>query len=283
MRKKFVFHLGHSAGFYSEFNNMVLAILYCQYNGIEFQLYSADANFGKSKGWDDYFIPFCHETRSSIHHYINNRFTKPTGRKRRILLAFYKMLHPNTYLTYELWDKIRHMDEGHSLEEIRLRCSEIIKRIYSFNDETLREIEVIKQSITIDGTYVSMHVRRGDKVCEHCNVDLSKYVSAMEGTWDRVYVMSDDYEIVKAAKLAMPNSSIFTLTAPDAAGYDHASYMRQDAKQKSNKLISLLAEMEILAGAEKIICTFSSNLGMFIGMREIGKTVGVDYKDWLIW
>ena len=32
-RKELIFHLGSDAGFYSEFNNMILAIIYClQYN-----------------------------------------------------------------------------------------------------------------------------------------------------------------------------------------------------------------------------------------------------------
>ena len=44
-RKELIFHLGSDAGFYSEFNNMILAIIYCLQYHIKFSMYSLDANF----------------------------------------------------------------------------------------------------------------------------------------------------------------------------------------------------------------------------------------------
>lgn len=52
---KLIFHLGCDSGFYSEFNNMVLAMIYCLKSQIRFSMYSADANFGYKDGWQDYF------------------------------------------------------------------------------------------------------------------------------------------------------------------------------------------------------------------------------------
>lgn len=285
MKKKFVFHLGHSAGFYSEFNNMVLAILFCQYHGIEFQLYSADANFGVSEGWNDFFIPFCHETRSSIHHHINNRFTKPTGRKNRMLLAFYKMFHPKTYLTYELWDRIRHMDDEHPLEEIRQRCSSIIAEIYRFNDKTKREVEALEAKVDMGGEYLGMQIRRGDKIMEHEDVSLLEYLSAAAEpcSCERIFVMTDDYRMVLAVKSVLPESVVCSLTAPEEMGYDHNAFMKRSKEEKAKQLKSLFAQMEIMNKADVAVCTYSSNPGMFMGMRHVGKTIGVDYKDWLIW
>ena len=43
--REFVYHLGCEAGFFSEYNNMVLAMLYCAKHHIRFALYSSDANF----------------------------------------------------------------------------------------------------------------------------------------------------------------------------------------------------------------------------------------------
>ena len=284
MKKKLVFHLGHSAGFYSEFNNMVLAILYCRYNDIEFQLFSADANFGKSKGWNDFFIPFCHETRSRIHHYINNRSTKPTGRKRKILLAFYKFFHPNTYLTYELWNRIRHMDEDHPLEEIRQRCSSIIGEIYRFNDMTKREVETLEKKNEMGGLYLGLQIRRGDKVIEHQDVNLLEYLSIdAVSSFERIFVATDDFGMVQAVKSALPGCKVYSLTAPNEKGYDHKAFMKLSKEQKAKQLMNLFAQMEILNKANKVICTYSSNPGMFMGMRNVGQTIGVDFKDWLIW
>ena len=44
-----VFHVGESAGFFSEYNCMILVMLYCLQHKIQFKLYSRDANFGYEK------------------------------------------------------------------------------------------------------------------------------------------------------------------------------------------------------------------------------------------
>ena len=36
-RKELIFHLGSDAGFYSEFNNMILAIIYCAEFNLQMQ------------------------------------------------------------------------------------------------------------------------------------------------------------------------------------------------------------------------------------------------------
>ena len=50
---EFVYHLGCEAGFFSEYNNMILGMLYCLRKRIRFSLYSSDANFAYLKGWTD--------------------------------------------------------------------------------------------------------------------------------------------------------------------------------------------------------------------------------------
>ena len=42
-RNELIFHVGATSGFYSEFNNMVLAMIYCLQWRIKFSLYSEDA------------------------------------------------------------------------------------------------------------------------------------------------------------------------------------------------------------------------------------------------
>ena len=63
-----VFHVGESAGFFSEYNCMILVMLYCLQHKIQFKLYSRDANFGYEKGWTDFFESFCKEEDLSLIH-----------------------------------------------------------------------------------------------------------------------------------------------------------------------------------------------------------------------
>ena len=117
-----VFHIGESAGFFSEYNCMILTMLYCLQHQIQFRLYSKDANFGYEKGWNDYFMSFCKEENSSWYHKINMR---PSGSWKNVLRVksinlvkwklkrvFYsivakiwKQFHPNLFLTQDIWTK----------------------------------------------------------------------------------------------------------------------------------------------------------------------------------
>ena len=71
-----VFHLGLDAGFFSEYCNMLYAISYCLLHRVRFTVYCKDANFGKERGWQDYFQPFFPEVFDDFHHTMNYRFSE---------------------------------------------------------------------------------------------------------------------------------------------------------------------------------------------------------------
>ena len=55
------------------------------------------------------------------------------------------------------------------------------------------------------------------------------------------------------------------------------------AEEKDRNMITLFATMEILNRAELFVGTYSSNMGMFMGMRNPSICRGVDFDHWLIW
>ena len=165
--RQLVFHLGHSAGFYSEFNNMVLAILYCQRHNIAFKLYSDDANFRIKKGWQDYFLPFCNESHNPVHHYINHRFDTPKGGKRKLFYDSYKRLFPDNYLTSELWNDFRHIDHSElTTFEVQKLSAPIIYDIYRFNPSTQKQIKSKHSEKLIQTVKPSRIKIIDDKACE---------------------------------------------------------------------------------------------------------------------
>ena len=175
--QKLIFHIGHSAGFYSEFNNMVIAILYCRRHGIDFSIYSADANFRIKKGWQDYFLPFCNESHNPVHHYINHRFDEPKGGKRKLLYDSYKRIFPNNFLTSELWNDFRHIDYSElTTSEVQKLSAPIINDIYRFNPSTQRQIENLISTIDLSDQYIGFHIRGGDKTSEHDIISIDQYI-----------------------------------------------------------------------------------------------------------
>ena len=58
---------------------MLNAMIYCLSRRIQFQIYSADANFGTGIGWTEYFQPFCKEVHEAYHAKYN--FHRPPSWK----------------------------------------------------------------------------------------------------------------------------------------------------------------------------------------------------------
>lgn len=286
MKQKLIFHIGHSAGFYSEFNNMVLAILYCRRHNIDFEIYSKDANFGQGKGWTDFFLPFCKETKWDGHHYINKRYENPKGGKRKLLMDFYKFIHPHTYLTPDLWNDFRHIDQTEmNTKEVRNASKPIVNEIYRFNRKTQAEIEDLMNSINIDGPYIGFHIRGGDKTAEHDILNVEQYISKAEKQSGirTAFVYTDDYDFITLLNHKYPDWKIYTLTSEDEHGYYHQKFLKLSPAEKRNNLLKMFASMEFLKNAELTFCTFSSNPGMFLGMCMGDKTIGVDFDNWMIW
>lgn len=285
MKQKLIFHVGHSAGFYSEFNNMVLAILYCRRHGIDFELYSKDANFGQGKGWTDFFQPFCKETTWFGHHYINQRYSNPTGGKRKLLMDAYKTIHPQNFLTPDLWPKFRHIDDEMRTRDVMLASRPIIEEIYRFNAQTQAEIDGLMQKIKIDGPYIGFHIRGGDKTAEHDILNVEQYLSAAEKLSDTrtAFVYTDDYDFITLLNRKYPNWKIHTLTTEDEHGYFHQKFLKLTSSEKRHNLLKMFASMEYLRKSEYAICTYSSNPGMFLGMSMGDRAIGIDYDNWMIW
>lgn len=283
---KLIFHVGCGAGFYSEFNNMVLAILYCQRHGIQFELYSKDANFGQKEGWRDFFEPFCKENTLGLHHYINRRSELPTGKKKKIYYRIYKLFNPHVFLTFELWDKFRHIDQTElSTKETQTICKPIVEKIYRFNKETKEEIANLMDTISIPKPYVGFHIRGGDKFMEHELLNVELYIKKAEQMTDIRcgFVSSDDYRNVEKMQELFPEWKFYTLTEKESQGYDQFRFSNSSSAAKRHDLINMFASMEYLRNADLTFCTYSSNIGEFLGMCMGDRAIGIDYDNWMIW
>lgn len=285
-KRQLVFHLGHSAGFYSEFNNMVLAILYCHKHNIDFKLYSADANFRVKNGWQDYFLPFCNESHNPVHHYINHRFEAPKGGKRKLICSLYRFIFPNTLLTSDLWNSFRHIDhEELTTSEVQQYSSDIINKIYRFNPSTQQKVDNLITSLGINTPYVGFHIRGGDKNTEHDLLSIDRYISRAEASTSirQGFVFTDDYHFIESLRKNYPEWRFLTLTPPDDHGYFFSDFLKLSTQERDQRQINMFASIELLTRADLTFCTYSSNVGMFLGMRMGSRAIGIDMDNWMIW
>jgi hypothetical protein len=292
--KKLYFHLGVNAGFFSEFNNMLLSMLYCLDNGIQFILYSADANFRINRGWSDFFEPFCSETEDEFHHENNYRWFNATRSLQRPRLYFEKRRRGIDFLTHDLWRRYKSDFfarkrfffpelgiEGGVLDATRVLHS----IVWRYNDETRRKVESLKAAISLPESYLGIHIRSGDKVIEHQVFDAEPYVrkAASLSPLRSAFVLTDEYSVFARLCADFPDWSFRTNCLPEERGYFHEEYQKLSPEAKAELLVKLFAAMDILAGAEHFIGTFSSNPGMNLGMRmPEGRAHGIDYDAWKI-
>jgi hypothetical protein len=296
-KKKCVYRIGSGAGFFSEINNMVMAMIYCLENKLRFQLYSSGSTCGDDL-WKDYFMPFTEHTEESVHYLFNNR-------PYIIIRQFYpltvdelfavKKILARQILTQDVWPYIRNnYNVSYEVKTPYLngKLTEVtfnlIECIWKYNDTTSNEIKTLTENLGINKEFASIHIRRGDKnkECPHTPVkSYFKIVDEVTGSRDYpVFLASDDYNVITEAKELYPDRIIYHFSFLDNIGYESATFQYKLSKElQKEKIIKFLAEIELLKKGNIFVGSFSSNIGMFMGMvRPQEEVFGVDFNSWFV-
>ena len=241
--KKCVFYVGHSAGFFSEFNLMVLSIIYCLINKIEFKLYSKTANFSNGIGWEEFFLPFCTQVYDDINKFSNTRFPNPNIEEAQIYLDKHSI---NTdYFTQDVLLKARHnfkTNDNIYINELEINGNIkevfglIAKNIFRFNDITKKEIEKLKRSLNLPEKYYGFHIRGGDKITESKLIPEIEYMNLLSNYSNNnirdIFVSTDDYSIFEnLVKNYGKKYNFHTLTTYKERGYDQYTFSQLDTEE----------------------------------------------------
>lgn len=247
-KSELVFNLGATSGFYSEFNNMVMAMAYCLNMHIRFVLSSENANFGYEKGWEDFFVPFCEERNGTFYKKYNlrdrNPFFEMGGFFKKLYYFSWRMFHRHTYLTHDIFSDIRCVSFVRSrfncpelgIENMDLRhiCREIIDMIYVFNSSTRQDIDSLIQNLRLPDFYIGLHIRGGDKSIEAEKVDYSEYMNIIEKkefAIKDVFVLTDDYTVIEGLKRDYKEYKFYTLANKSERGYYHDDFVKKQGKR----------------------------------------------------
>jgi hypothetical protein len=316
-----VFNLGIDGGFFSEYNNMILAMLHCLENKISFSLYSKNANFKVKDGWTDYFLPFCEEDFNENHIRFNYRmpFTRHTETNSRISNYWYNSLinplknsfdpfrdwvkrrayfrnsPPFNYFTYNLWNKFHswemmskrfYIAELDIEGDIQSACSQLVNYTWQYNSLTKQKVDEVIQSLDLPNEYIGFHIRKGDKQLEFNSFDNEEYIKKAESVSSirNGFILTDDYRVISELKSRFNNWQFYTLCSQDEAGYIHKEFSSKSSGFRNESLIKLFSSMDILYKSNLFIGTFSSNPGMYLGMRRPKENcLGIDFPSWRIW
>lgn len=303
-----IFHVGESSGFFSEFNCMILAMLYCLQHGIQFKLYSKDANFCYDKGWTDYFEPFCEEVNSRWHHWINMR---PTGSwfaifkkkdfnyfKWKLKKSVYNLMakgwrfcHPNTYLTQDIWEKVLLKDQRfckYDIPELNIKgnilqaCEILVEITWKYRKDISKKVYNYMNTLNLNKDFISCQIRAGDKYIEYDLLSVDVYIEYLKKypNIKDVFILTDDYFVIKKLKTLFPQWNWYTLCDTNEHGYVHAEFKRNSQIKKKDQLIKFFASIEMVHLSSAFLGTVTSNPSVFSSLRDPYKTLFVDYdKD----
>jgi hypothetical protein len=304
-KKKLIFRIGADSGFFSNYNNLILALLYCLKHQIRFELYSEYTPFAFHDGWNDFFLPFPAANTTKINKdynlrpYIIEQSTESKFQKiikYHYITAAYKVLTGTKYLTQDLW--AYHRDQSFASETFNipelglydtplLEATQIvIKALWQYNAASALGVARFINSVVIDQEYISIHIRAGDKFTETNAFDFSEYmVPAQQLSRNKhAFVLTDDYTVIEQLQVQYSDWTFYTLCEPTERGYFHNDFVKQDNEFKYRQHLKLFANMDLCATSTTFIGTYSSNPGMFMGMR-IGpeRCYCLDFDHWVIW
>ena len=164
-KRVLIFKIGLNSGFFSEYNNMILAMLYCLENRIQFKLSSNGANFNTQFGWNGYFDSFCDSVVDNRLHYrtLDWRYSLKLVVKRFDRLAVHSLFSYMSFWKKELLtqdvfgkcrDKLRYR-KRHVIPELGFRgstqeiCSMLVCLTWKYNDSTNKRIKEILKTLSL--------------------------------------------------------------------------------------------------------------------------------------
>lgn len=284
-KDKLVFRFGDEAGFYSEYNNMLLVMFFCLIDHINFNISSVGNKLHKD-GWEHFFKPFCQEYPEEINKKYNRRKVFENDNQE---VRDYMTNHDITYFTYHVFNKyrkIRNVSQRFQLSELGLEgylqdnLRVLNSMIYRFNDFAKKNIDAIIQSTVLPNDYIGLHIRRGDKIRENPHTAIDTYISKLKKqnlSIKNLFIYTDEVSILDELKRKYPEYTYYSIDNTVKTGFNYEEFQNFDETKKDQSLFEMFANVEILANSELTIGTYSTNPGTFLGFyHKKNNFIGVD-------
>lgn len=213
-KRQCVYRIGNEAGFFSEINNMLIAMVYCLEHKLQFRLYSSNSNFGNDI-WKDYFLAFTIHSRKIAHFLYNER---PYIHKKSYSISVdrifsFKNELAKQILTQDIWPYIRDkskynvdyfVNSPHINGSLTYVTSKLIESVWRYNHYTNIKIKQLIGSLGMPQNYGAVFIRRGDKEQEAPHVEIQKYVDKIDELFIHnnlpIFIGSDDFRVIWTCK-----------------------------------------------------------------------------------
>ena len=286
--KIIIYSLTHR-GLYSELVNLALAKVYADKYNYRLLVNSRNWNSKIDNGLSDWFIPYFEETHSILTYqekiynnekpWIGKIYYNPSAFwgywRERLYNKIYKIFNPTALLSKESFQRMHSGDflSQYSEGELLNAVSNSFKKFYNYNALTQNSISEKKQYINIPDNYISVHIRRGDKIVtgEMEDINLNIYVDAIRKysyISNNIYIATDDVTVISyiSKKLSDIDIKIYYNKENKLKGFDEKTYNLKSDSVRRDEVLNMLFDMDMMINSSFFIGTFSSNVGCVVAM-----------------
>ena len=286
--KKIIYSLTHR-GLYSELVNLALAKVYSDKYNYRLMVNSRNWNSKIDNGLSDWFIPYFEETHSILTYqekiynnekpWIGKIYYNPSAFwgywRERLYNKIFKFFNPTALLSKESFQRMHSGDflSQYSEGELLNAVSNSFKKFYKYNALTQNSISEKKQYINIPDNYISIHIRRGDKIVtgEMEDINLNIYVDAIRKysyISNNIYIATDDVTVISyiSKKLSDTDIKIYYNKDNKLKGFDEKTYNLKSDSVRRDEVLNMLFDMDMMINSSFFIGTFSSNVGCVVAM-----------------
>ena len=286
--KKIIYSLTHR-GLYSELVNLALAKVYADKYNYRLLVNSRNWNSKIDNGLSDWFIPYFEETHSILTYqekiynnekpWIGKIYYNPSAFwgywRERLYNKIFKFFNPTALLSKESFQRMHSGDflSQYSEGELLNAVSNSFKKFYNYNALTQNSISEKKQYINIPDNYISVHIRRGDKIVtgEMEDIDLNIYADTIRKysyISNNIYIATDDVTVISyiSKKLSDIDIKIYYNKENKLKGFDEKTYNLKSDSVRRDEVLNMLFDMDMMINSSFFIGTFSSNVGCVVAM-----------------
>lgn len=271
---KFIFQVGSGGGYCAEMGHLLKRIHACLFNDVQFCLGQVrnPRGYAVSSGWTDYFEPVFPEVQGSVLSSLN-RSHFPLNRIPVFRFASKSILKFLCGQYLYMFDEI----PGGYPEEVLVKkigvsndywigTSQLITALWQYRSDVEDRIGGYRDRFSgmVNGDYVAVHVRRGDKITESPYVDLEKYVEMMDQhglIGMPIFLATDDIRVRKDFKDILGNNiDIRFFDGVQQAGYDQTCFNSMDKARRWQDTVMFMFELDMMRDASFFVGASPSNV-----------------------
>jgi hypothetical protein len=238
---------------------------------------------GVVNGFTDYFEPLFPEIDAGVFNALNVEVVRGSGRFPIVRRGVSRLLRAATGAEFFMMDDLGALPARLAVPELGIDAEYrnaralLLRLAWAYRPDVGQEVMRKVSEFGLPDSYLSVHVRRGDKISESPYVALDRYVAAIDRARPEgcvVALASDDGRVAdELARLLPSRFQAIVCSVPGSAGFSQSGFNQLPAPERYRQVKRFVAELEVLRRGDLFVGAASSNVTYLIEMMRSGRGV----------